>query len=95
MSWGDPEAPCLMVSCGDNSCMEILPVVQTADQPGGPLAHIAFSTQQVDAVLEAVAAAGYEITSPAREVELCGQKVTNAFFIGPVGEVIELFQVHE
>ena len=24
-SWGDPNMPCLMVSCGDNSCLEIIP----------------------------------------------------------------------
>ena len=31
-SWGDPQQPCLMVSCGDNSCMEILGGQDPADR---------------------------------------------------------------
>ena len=41
-SWGDPQRPCLMVSCGDNSCMEILNGEEPAAK-GGALDHIAFA----------------------------------------------------
>ena len=92
-SWGHEEHPCLMVSCGDNSCMEILPQVETPDAPGGPLAHIAFWSDDVDGVVEAVRAAGYAVTSEPRDGELCGKQIRNAFLIGPVGEIIEPFQV--
>ena len=64
-SWGDPERPCLMISCGDNSCMEILS--GESDQlPAGPLAHIAFATDKVDEMIEKVRAEGYEITAEGR-----------------------------
>lgn len=92
-SWGDPQHPCLMVSCGDNSCMEILPLSETPDAPGGPLAHIAFATEDVDGIVETVRAAGYTITNEPRSGELSGQKIRTAFLTGPVGEVIELFCV--
>ena len=44
-SWGDPQRPCLMVSCGDNSCMEILNGEEPAAK-GGALDHIAFATSR-------------------------------------------------
>lgn len=90
-SWGDPQWPCLMVSCGDNSCMEILGS-ETEIPAGGPLAHIAFSTGDgLDEVVEAVRAAGYPIKSEPQDLELCGKPIRNAFFVGPTGEEIELF----
>jgi len=89
-SWGDPERPCLMVSCGDNTCMEILPGgCQTPKV--GPLAHIAFDTEKVDEMLEKVRDAGYEIIKEPTDVSLGGKPCRIAFFYGPVGEEIELF----
>lgn len=38
-SWGDPQRPCLMVSCGDNSCMEILNGEEPAAKGGRPGPH--------------------------------------------------------
>ena len=89
-SWGDPQRPCLMVSCGDNSCMEILSS-ETEIAPGGPLAHIAFATDQVDEIVEAARSEGYEITDEPRDVELAGQPIRIAFLYGPTHEHIELF----
>ena len=90
MSWGDPERPCLMVSCGDNSCMEILGA--DAEIPaGGPLAHIAFATDQVDAIVEAARKAGYRITNEPKDVDLGGKPIRIAFLYGPTNEHIELF----
>lgn len=90
-SWGNPETPCMMVSCGDNSCMEIIPA-ETPAVPGGPLKHIAFSTGDgLDEVVEAVRAAGYTIKSEPNDLELCGKPIRNTFFFGPTGEEIELF----
>ena len=40
-SWVDDKTPYLMVSCGDNSCMEIIPS-ETAHGNDGPLVHVAF-----------------------------------------------------
>lgn len=89
-SWGDPERPCLMVSCGDNSCLEIL----GADTPapkGGALDHLAFACNQVDEVVERVRAAGYEIAVEPKDMELAGAPIRIAFCWGPMGEYLEFF----
>ncbi len=91
-SWGDEKAPCLMVSCGDNSCIEILP-----QQPGftcpetGPLCHLAFATDKVDELIEEARSAGYQIKQEPKDVFLGGSGSRIAFLYGPVGEEIELF----
>lgn len=89
-SWGDPERPCLMVSCGDNTCMEILG--SNSEIPaGGPLAHIAFATDKVDEIIEKVRAAGYQVTNEPADGNLDGMDIRIAFFYGPTNEHIELF----
>ena len=91
-SWGDPDYPCLMISCGDNSCMEILPQEPDFTCPKtGPLAHIALATDKVDELIEAARAEGYPISVEPRDVELDGTPCRIAFFFGPTGEEIELF----
>lgn len=90
MKWGDPEYPCMMVSCGDNSCMEILN--GEAEVPaGGPLAHIAFATDKVDEIIGKVRELGYEVTKEPADLELGGKPIRIAFFMGPTNEEIELF----
>ncbi len=89
-SWGDPEMPCLMVSCGDNSCMEILSSPEELPR-GGPLAHVAFATDKVDEIVKMVREAGYEVTDEPKDVNLAGSPIRIAFFYGPTGEHIEVF----
>lgn len=90
--WGNPEQPCLMVSCGDNTCMEILS--NDSEIPaGGPLAHIAFATDKVDEIIEKVRAEGYVVTNEPADMELAGMPIRIAFFYGPTNEHIELFWV--
>lgn len=89
-SWGDSQMPCLMVSCGDNSCMEILSGKEEV-LIEGPLAHIAFATKQVDEVVEKVRKAGYEVTMEPKDVTLGDLPARIAFFRGPTGEIIEVF----
>lgn len=90
MKWGDAERPCMMVSCGDNSCMEILSG-DSETPAGGPLAHIAFATDKVDEIIGKVRAAGYEIIKEPADLELGGNPIRIAFFRGPTNEEIELF----
>lgn len=91
-SWGDPEYPSMMVSCGDNSCIEILPQGPGFTCPEtGPLAHLAFATDKVDELIEAVRAAGYKVKAEPRDAQLGEGRTRIAFFYGPVGEEIELF----
>ncbi len=92
--WGDPERPCLMVSCGDNSCMEILGG-DAEREPGGPLDHIAFATDKVDELVEEIRREGYEITTEPKDVDLAGMPIRIAFLYGPTHELIELFWVKQ
>ena len=89
-SWGDPEMPCLMVSCGDNSCLEIIPN-DTQASKGGVLDHLALACDKVDEVIERVREAGYEIATEPKDMELAGSPIRIAFFWGPMGEYLELF----
>lgn len=90
--WGDTERPCLMLSCGDNSCMEILSS-DTELPKGGALAHIAFATDRVDEIIEAVRKEGYTVTNEPADMVLAGKDIRVAFFYGPTNEHIELFWV--
>ncbi len=92
-SWGGGEQKCLMVSCGDNSCMEIIPS-ETAHGTDGPLVHVAFwCGDGLDGIVEDVRRAGYAVRVEPQDGELCGKTIRNAFFYGPLGEEIELFWV--
>lgn len=89
-SWGDPNMPCLMVSCGDNSCLEIIPEKEMS-QKGGALNHLALATDKVDEAIARVREAGYEIAIEPNDMELAGSPIRIAFFWGPMGEYLELF----
>lgn len=90
-SWGDEKQPCLMISCGDNTCMEILNG-EVSGLPHGPLAHLAFHTDYVDELVDTVRNAGYTITKEPTDLELAGNPVRIAFCMGPTGEEVEFFQ---
>ena len=89
-SWGDPQHPCMMVSCGDNSCMEILNG-EAAAVPTGSLDHLAFATTKVDELIERVREAGYEIAYEPYDTDAIGAPIHIAFCYGPIGEYIEFF----
>ena len=89
-SWGDPNMPCLMVSCGDNSCLEIIPEKEMS-QKGGALNHLALATDKVDEAIARVREAGYENAIEPNDMELAGSPIRIAFFWGPMNEYIELF----
>ncbi len=63
--------------------------------PGGTIRHIALDVTDTDAVIAAVRDAGYRITTEPTDIvipsiEPCPARI--AFFIGPLGEEIEIFQ---
>ena len=63
--------------------------------PGGTIRHIALDVTDTDAVIAAVRDAGYRITTEPMDIvipssEPCPARI--AFFIGPLGEEIEIFQ---
>ena len=89
-SWGNPTHPCLMVSCEDNTCLEILNGEAPAPR-GGALDHLAFATTKVDELIERVRQAGYEIAVEPTEPDALGMPIRIAFCYGPIGEYIEFF----
>ena len=56
--------------------------------------HFALTTTDIAAALERVRRAGMQITVELKTVDLGPLNVSLAFFKGPGGEVIELFQVN-
>ena len=79
-----------MISCGDNSCLEILPGDEAVSR-GGALAHLAFATTKVDELIERVREAGYEIAYEPYDTDAIGAPIHIAFCYGPIGEYIEFF----
>lgn len=87
---------------GDGSLLELM----QDDQPIEPAAergvhwHLCFRTTRIEEAMRAVEAAGMKITVPVKSAALTNtatdppspMPVKVAFFIGPSGEVVELFQ---
>lgn len=92
----------VQLDAGDGSIVELMqddkPIESAAER--GVHWHYALRTTKIEEVMAAVEAAGMEITVPTKAVTLTNTAtdppsalpVKVAFFIGPSGEVIELFQ---
>lgn len=87
-----------LLDIGDGSHLELFEPLPDAAPPGdaydGILFHVAFATTDIAAALERVRAAGMEIITDLTNADLGPLNVTIAFFKGPSGEVVELFQVN-
>ena len=92
-TWGEGENLGAMVSTGD-SMMEI--TSNGRDVPTtGAVYHFALATDDVDAVVEKVREAGYEITQEPRDAVIESDPaypIRIAFCAGPTGESIEFFE---
>lgn len=91
-SWGEGAGSGMMLSTG-NSLMEIFANAEN-DLPQGAIRHFALATDDVDACVEAIKKAGYEVFIEPKNIEIPSDPVFPAkiaFCIGPVGEEIELF----
>ena len=65
--------------------------------PQGAIRHLALAVRDVDACVEAVRQAGYEILVEPKEIVIASEPpypARIAFCRGPVGEELELFQEH-
>ncbi|NCB93016.1 MAG: VOC family protein [Clostridia bacterium] len=76
---------------------EIIEVFNDAEDelPQGMIRHFALATDEVDACVEAVREAGYEITVEPKDIVIPSQPgfpARIAFCNGPLGEEIEFFQ---
>ncbi|MEE2658183.1 MAG: VOC family protein [Candidatus Latescibacterota bacterium] len=86
-----------LLDMGDGSHMELFEPKEDTPSPGDesandPLTHFAIATDDTEAAIEIVRAAGYEVTIEPKTLDLGALNVTIAFFCGPSGESIEFFQ---
>lgn len=88
------ERPYALLDMGDGSYIELqAPKPDTGELiPGNPLVHFALATHDVRASTEKVRQAGYPITMEPKDVQLNTLSASVAFFTGPSGESVELFQ---
>lgn len=96
-AWGAPGSRAVMLKTGDGSHLELF---ERAPGKGEteelhPLLHFALRVADCDAVLERVRETGAEITTDVKNVDIPSDPVYPvriAFFRGPGGEIVELFQ---
>ena len=91
--WGDGDGRAIMLDGGDGTCVELF-AGGDADLPAAPILHIALCTDDVDAAIARVRAAGAEITVEPKDVDIPSDPplpVRIAFCKAPTGETIEFF----
>lgn len=92
-AWGEGEGSGVMLTTGD-AMLEIF--ASGTDLPGqGAIRHFALATDDVDACVRAVEAAGYEVFIQPKDIVIASTPefpARIAFCHGPVGEEIEFFQ---
>ena len=92
-AWGEGEGSGIMLTTGD-AMLEIF--ASGTDLPGqGAIRHFALATDDVDACVRAVEAAGSEVFIQPKDIVIASTPefpARIAFCHGPVGEEIEFFQ---
>ncbi len=96
-SWGAENQRAVMIETGGGSYLEIFEGADADREAAGesPLLHFALRVDDCDALLNAVRKAGAEITVEPKDVDIPSDPtypVRIAFFKGPDGEIVELFQ---
>ncbi|CAM4469499.1 VOC family protein [Paenibacillus tarimensis] len=90
--WGEGTSRAVMLDTGDGNYLEIFAGGAEGQKPEGAFLHIALRSSNVDNALELARDAGMEVTMEPTDVMLGSEPVRIAFFKGPDGEIIELFQ---
>ncbi len=97
IAWGGPPKRAVMLDAGNGNYLEMF---ERPDQPPideqAVILHFALRTAHVDAVLSRVREAGMTVTMEPKDLDIPADvgkvPVRIAFFKGPDGELIELFQ---
>ncbi len=103
VAWGEAPKRATMLDTGDGNYLEIFERPDQAPPPAdaeGAILHFAIRTDNTDAALARAREAGVTVTMEPRDVDIpntCPARpsplpVRIAFFKGPDGELIELFQ---
>ena len=98
VSWGSPDKRTVLLDTGDGNYFEIFQGDPDQTYEEGVFKHIALRADDCEAALELAKKAGAEVTMETRDVNLRTEPsipIRIAFFKGPDGEVIELFQNEE
>lgn len=95
ITWGVKPERAIMIDAGDGNYVEIFERAEFEPVEGSIL-HFALRTDDCSAILEKVRAVGMEITMEPKAVNIPANvgivPVKIAFFKGPSGEIIELFE---
>src|SRR5262249_22750270 len=98
LQWGEGDGRACMLDTGDGNYLEVFAGAKRAPGeavPEGAIIHFAMRTRNLDETLERARAAGAQVTMEPKSLEIRGDRtvpVRIAFFKGPDGEVVELFQ---
>ena len=95
VSWGDMPKRTVLLDTGDGNYFEISQGDPDQVYEEGVFKHIALRADDCKAALERARNAGAEVTMETRDVTLKSEppiQIRIAFFKGPDGELIELFQ---
>ncbi len=97
VSWGEGDKRAVMLDTGQGSYLEVFAGGKEPpdNKTLGPILHVALRTTDVDGTIARVRAAGFQITTEPKDVTIPSRPqpvpVRLAFFRGPAGEEIELF----
>ena len=96
ITWGEAPSRAVMLDVGDSNYVEIFERAEAAPNVEAAILHFALRTDDCAGMLERARAAGAEVTMECKELAIESNQgpipVKIAFFKGPDGEVIELFE---
>jgi glyoxylase I family protein len=96
ISWGEAPNRAVMIDAGDGNYVEIFERSEAAPVIEATILHFALRTDDCAAMLEKAREAGAEVTMETKDLTIDSSigpvPVRIAFFKGPDGEIIELFQ---
>ena len=96
--WTSGETRAMMLDTGDGNYLEVFSGAKRQpgeDAPESAIIHFALRTTDLDGAIERARAAGMQVTMEPKSLDLPSEPpvpIRIAFFKGPDGEVVELFQ---
>ncbi len=95
IAWGEDRGRAVMLDTGDGNYLEVFANGEEGSKPEGAIIHFAIRTSDVDSAIARARGAGAEVTVEPKDIEIKSRPqhmpVRLAFFKGPDGEIIELF----
>jgi len=94
-SWGQHPKRTVLLDTGDGNYLEVSQGDPHQEHGDGVFCHLALRVDDCEAAIDAARAAGAKVTVETKDVTLSSEPPLHlriAFFEGPDGELIELFQ---